>query len=185
MEKLRRIPPSNPQRKRRGQKDQTPASRYGCSPTARTSNRCGRAGSKRCATANRRCRLLHRNSSMLRLRRRREHREQQAKARSAQESATQAAAKEQTANDDLRRCDLLERALDVRSAEKEAAEARIAVDRHLDLRTRLDVALKERVGIGRQPGCSHSSVFDANWHRCASWRMNSLPLGVRSTLVSS
>src|SRR5437773_3111729 len=73
-----------------------------------------------------------------------DHREQEAKAQSAQESATQAAAKEHIVNDDLRRCDLLERALDVRSAEKEAADCRTAVDRLLDLRSRVDVASKER-----------------------------------------
>jgi DNA repair exonuclease SbcCD ATPase subunit len=73
-----------------------------------------------------------------------DHQEQQAKAQSAQESATQTAAKEQTVNDDLRRCDLLERALDVRFAEKGVTEGRTAVDRLLDLQARLDVALKER-----------------------------------------
>jgi hypothetical protein len=73
-----------------------------------------------------------------------DHQEQQTKAQGAQESATQAATKEQTVNDDLRRCDLLERALDVRSAEKEAAVRRNAVDRLSDLRARLDVLSKER-----------------------------------------
>src|SRR5207249_206924 len=73
-----------------------------------------------------------------------DHREQQAKARSAKESATQAAAKEQSLNDDVRHCDRLERALEVRSAEKEAAVGRAAVDKLLELQTRLDVALKER-----------------------------------------
>src|SRR5262249_55542684 len=74
-----------------------------------------------------------------------DHREQQTKAQSAQESATQAAAKEQIVNGDLRRCDLFERALDVRSAEKEAADRRKAVDRLSDLRARLDVLSKERL----------------------------------------
>jgi hypothetical protein len=73
-----------------------------------------------------------------------DHREQQTKAQSAQESATQVATKEQIVSDDLLRCDLLERALDVRSAEKEAADCRTAVDRLLDLRFRVDVASKER-----------------------------------------
>jgi DNA repair exonuclease SbcCD ATPase subunit len=73
-----------------------------------------------------------------------DHREQQTKAQSALESATQAATEEQIVNDDLRRCDSLERALDVRSAEKQSADCRTAVDRLLDLRSRVDVASKER-----------------------------------------
>src|SRR5207247_10484654 len=74
----------------------------------------------------------------------RDHHVQQAKARSAQESSTQAAAKERIASDELRRCDLLERALDVRSAERKIADARTAVDKQLALQARLDAALEER-----------------------------------------
>jgi len=81
----------------------------------------------------------------------RDHREQQAKARSAMELLTQAAAKEQAANDELRRCDLLERALDVRTADKEVADARSAVDKHVALQARLNAALEERaLLIGRR-----------------------------------
>jgi len=72
------------------------------------------------------------------------HRDQQAKAKLARESSTEAAAKEQIANDDLQGCDLLERALAVRSAEKDAADARIAVDKNSALQARLETELKER-----------------------------------------
>src|SRR5262249_53014635 len=88
----------------------------------------------------------------------------------AQESATQAATKEQTANDDLRRCDLLERALDVRSTEKEAADCRTAVDRLLDLRARVELAAKERLVLveRRSPLTIPSSSQLASMRRLAN-----------------
>ena len=42
-----------------------------------------------------------------------------------------AAAQEKTADDELRRCDLLERALDVRAADKQVADAQAAVEKQL------------------------------------------------------
>jgi hypothetical protein len=62
---------------------------------------------------------------------------QQAKAESALESASKATAKAKTADNQLQRCDLLERALDVHVADKQAKDARAAVDTEAALRTRL------------------------------------------------
>ncbi len=81
----------------------------------------------------------------------REHQAQQAKARTAKESAAHAAALEQAAVVDLLRCDLLERALAVRTAERSVTDARIAVDKFRTLRTHLDLSSEERaVFTGRR-----------------------------------
>jgi hypothetical protein len=77
----------------------------------------------------------------------REHREQEAMARSAQERSAHAEAKEKIANDELLRCDLLERAHDVRSADKEVADAQAAVEKKKDIQTRIDVVLRERATL--------------------------------------
>src|SRR5208282_3247742 len=80
----------------------------------------------------------------------REHLEQQAIAHSARESASEAAAKEKAANDELRRCDLLERALDFRLADRQLVDAQAAVDKHAGLQARLAAALKERAAVAGQ-----------------------------------
>ena len=72
---------------------------------------------------------------------------QQAKADSALESASKATATAKTADDELQRCDLLERALDVHAADKEAKVAQAAVDNEAALRTRLEAASGERAAL--------------------------------------
>lgn len=74
----------------------------------------------------------------------RELREQQAKAHGAIEAASKAIEAAKKADDELQRCDLLERALDTQSAEKEADEAQSAVDTETALRARLEATSRER-----------------------------------------
>lgn len=80
----------------------------------------------------------------------REYQDQETKAHRAHESLSQAAAKEKTASDGLRRCDLLERALDVRLADKQVADAQAAVDKHAAIQARLDVVSEERAVLAGQ-----------------------------------
>ena len=75
---------------------------------------------------------------------------QQAKADSALESASKATATAKTADDELQRCDLLERALDVHAADKQAKDAQAAVDNEAALRTRLEAASGERAVLAGQ-----------------------------------
>jgi hypothetical protein len=75
---------------------------------------------------------------------------QQAKAESALESASKATAKAKTADNQLQRCDLLERALDVHAADKQAKDARAAVDTEAALRTRLVAVSGERAVLEGQ-----------------------------------
>jgi len=71
-------------------------------------------------------------------------REQQAKADNAIESASKAIATAKKADDELQRCDLLERALDTQGAEKQAEEAQATVDRETALRARLEATAGAR-----------------------------------------
>ena len=80
----------------------------------------------------------------------RDHLEQQAIANTARDSASEAAAKEKAATDELRRCDLLERALDLRLAERQVVDARTAVDKHAGLQARLAATLEERAAFEGQ-----------------------------------
>lgn len=74
----------------------------------------------------------------------RELRDQQAKANSALETASNATAKQTSAENDLRRCDVLERALDVHAADKQAADAQAAVDKAVALKDRLEATSRDR-----------------------------------------
>jgi energy-coupling factor transporter ATP-binding protein EcfA2 len=80
----------------------------------------------------------------------REHLEQQAIAQRTRECASEAAATEKAATDGLRRCDLLQRVLDLRLADRQLIDAQAAVDKHAGLQARLAAALKERLSIGGQ-----------------------------------
>jgi hypothetical protein len=80
----------------------------------------------------------------------RELQDQQAKADSALESASKATATAKTADDELQRCDLLERALDVHAADNQAKDAQAAVDNEAALRTRLEAASGERAVLAGQ-----------------------------------
>ncbi len=76
--------------------------------------------------------------------------DQQAKADSALESASKATATAKSADDELQRCDLLERALDVHAADKQAKDAQAAVDNEAALRTRLEATSGERAVLAGQ-----------------------------------
>jgi DNA repair exonuclease SbcCD ATPase subunit len=71
-------------------------------------------------------------------------RDQRAKAERALESASKATAAAKATEDGLRRCDLLERALDVHAADKQATDAQTAVDKEAALRGRLEATSGER-----------------------------------------
>lgn len=75
---------------------------------------------------------------------------QQTKTDSALESASTATATARTADDELRRCDLLERALDVQAAHKQTKDAQTAVDNEAALGTRLQVITSERAALGEK-----------------------------------
>ena len=81
--------------------------------------------------------------------------EQNAKAAAARDALARAAAKEKTAVDDLQRCDLLERALEVHAAEKQAATAQAALNGQVALQARLETALRERAALGARRTSMH------------------------------
>ena len=68
----------------------------------------------------------------------------QAEANSALETASQATAKQTAADGELRRCDLLERALDVHASDQQVADAQASVNKHADLNGRLAALSGER-----------------------------------------
>ena len=71
-----------------------------------------------------------------------------AKAHAASEASSRAAEKQKTAQEDLQRCDLVERALELQAAEKKAAAAQASVDTQAALQARLDKVSAERAAIG-------------------------------------
>jgi hypothetical protein len=74
----------------------------------------------------------------------REHRAQQAEAQSARVALTEADAKVRTADERLRNVDLLERALDARTADVRVSAAQADVEKHSALRARREVVVAER-----------------------------------------
>ena len=76
--------------------------------------------------------------------------DQQTKTDSALESASNATAIAKTADDELRRCDLVERALDVHAADKQTKDAQAVVDNEASLRTRLQVITGERAALAEK-----------------------------------
>ena len=76
--------------------------------------------------------------------------DQQAVANSAINAASIADDKVRTVEAALQRCDLLERALDVQLADKQAADAQTAVNQEAALRKTLDTASSERVSLAAQ-----------------------------------
>jgi hypothetical protein len=73
-----------------------------------------------------------------------DHRKQEAEALRARGERATAAEAEQAANEELRRCDLLERALHTRTAEKQVADARADVEREAALQAeRMKVSEKQ------------------------------------------
>ena len=78
--------------------------------------------------------------------------DQQTKAHGALDADSKATAAAKKAGDDLQRCDLLERALDVHVAEKQVKDAQAAVDREAALRTGLEATSRERERLAAQRG---------------------------------
>ena len=80
----------------------------------------------------------------------RELKDLQGKANSAAESFVKATASAAATEDGLRRCDILERALDVQSADKQIADAQANVDKETTLRSRLEIISGERQVLTEQ-----------------------------------
>ena len=76
--------------------------------------------------------------------------DQQKKAASALDAASKATAAAKKADDNLKQCDLLERALDVHAADKQAKDAQAAVDKEAALQTRLAATTGEREVLAAQ-----------------------------------
>ena len=83
--------------------------------------------------------------------------DQQTKAHGALDAASKATAAEKKAGDELQRCDLLERALDVHAADKQVREAQGAVDKRRCSPTRLEVTSEERAAVDRAARCDYGS----------------------------
>jgi hypothetical protein len=76
--------------------------------------------------------------------------DQDSKARSAADAVSQSVTKLMTAEGELRRCDVLERALDLQTAEKRVIEATATVEKHSDLSRRLEAASSDRARLADQ-----------------------------------
>jgi hypothetical protein len=79
-----------------------------------------------------------------------ELREQKEKADSARKSSSRAAAEEKIAQNELHRCDLLERALDFQAADQQVATAQAAVDNDAALRTKREATMQERAALAER-----------------------------------
>jgi len=80
----------------------------------------------------------------------RELKDQQKKAATALESASQATTIQKAVDDEVHRCDLLERALEVQAADKQTNDAQAAVDNEAALRSRQQAGAGERAGLAGQ-----------------------------------
>src|SRR5271166_4554520 len=80
----------------------------------------------------------------------RELNDQREQAKLALESVSTARAKSKVADEQLQRCDLLERALDVVTAGRQVRDAQVAVDKEMALRARLETASREHVVLAGQ-----------------------------------
>ena len=87
--------------------------------------------------------------------------EQQAHADRASEALSQAEAREKRANEELTRCSLLERALEIQAAEKQVRAAQAAVDNKAALEARLEVVSRERAFLVEQRGAITVPAPDA------------------------
>ena len=76
--------------------------------------------------------------------------DQETKARSAVEAESRVTATVTTAEEELRRCDVLERALDVQAADKRVAEAQATIDKQSELKGRLEKVSAEQAGLAGQ-----------------------------------
>ena len=98
-----------------------------------------------------------------------EHQKQEAEAEAARTARDDAAAKEQDASEQLRRLDLLERALETRAAEEQAAAARTSVEQEALLRGRLESETRERDGLASRRAAITFPPQPRS-RRCADWR---------------
>lgn len=73
--------------------------------------------------------------------------DQETNARGAVEAESRMTATLTTAEEELRRCDVLERALDIQAADKRVAVAQATIDRQSELKGRLEKHSAERVGL--------------------------------------
>lgn len=73
--------------------------------------------------------------------------DQEAKAQTAAEVVSEATAKLAAVDGELRKCDVLERALDVQAADKRVAEAQATVDKVSQLSGRLEALSRDRAGL--------------------------------------
>ena len=89
----------------------------------------------------------------------REFKNQQEQARLAFESVSNAGAKSKAADEQLQQCDLIERALDVLTAERQVRDAQVAVEKEMALRTRLENVSREHVVLAEKAFCHHRSDF--------------------------
>jgi len=80
----------------------------------------------------------------------REFKDQQEQAKVALESASKAGAESRVADEQLQRCDLLERALDVLTANRQVQDAQISLDKEVALRARLETASREQVVLSER-----------------------------------
>jgi len=76
--------------------------------------------------------------------------EERQKAIIALESAAKATTRSDAADEQFRRCDLLERAFDVLTAEKAVRDAQAALEKELALRARLENTARERAALAEQ-----------------------------------
>jgi len=80
----------------------------------------------------------------------RDLKEQEARAHNASEALSQAAAQLTAAEGEVRRCDALERALDVQAADKRVVEAQASVDRQSELHGRFDAVSQHRAELAER-----------------------------------
>ncbi|MCU1382593.1 MAG: putative GTP-binding protein [Acidobacteria bacterium] len=90
-----------------------------------------------------------------------EYRKQQAEAERARESLAVAAASEQTATEQLRRLDVLERALESRAADERLLSAQTEVEKEASLRAHLEAGTLERDEIIRARAAISVPTLDA------------------------
>ncbi len=90
-----------------------------------------------------------------------EHRAQQTDAENARAALAEEATKESSAEAQLARLDLLERALEARTAEERASLAQADVDKHTALQARLDVEVNEREALEKRRAAIAVPAADA------------------------
>jgi hypothetical protein len=91
----------------------------------------------------------------------REHQARQTEVENAHAVLADAATKERSVEEQLRKVDLLERALDARTADERASVAQADVDKHVALRARLEVEVTEREALEKRRAAIAVPAADA------------------------